>query len=156
MKTRLLCFLGILVGSLPVPAADKFDASDEAAIRQVIAHWDKIWHGGEAADVARDYADDADWMNAFGVYKRGGAEILAFFVPFGKMNRDTAVKDLKIRYVRPDVAAVWEYYETAGRRTTSGNVYPPRKTHSLRVLAKNNGRWTIVSHLIMDEKERQP
>jgi hypothetical protein len=71
------------------------------------------------------------------------------------MKRETSPSRISIRYVRPDVAVVWSYYETVGQSSLSGkNKYPPRKTHSLRVLTKEKGRWWIVSQLIMDEKTR--
>jgi hypothetical protein len=43
-----------------------------------------------------------------------------------------------------------------GQKTGSGAEYPTRKTHDLRVLVRDKGQWTIVSHLIMDEKEVRP
>jgi uncharacterized protein (TIGR02246 family) len=156
LKLARIWLVAALMGSLPLLASDAFNAKDEAAIRQVIGHWDKMWHGGDVREVTNDYTDDAEWMNAFGTYRKGGSAILSFFAPFGKMNRNTTVTELRIRYVRPDVAAVWESYETVDQRTAGGAVYPPRKTHSLRILTKTDGRWLIISHLIMDEKERLP
>jgi len=61
-----------------------------------------------------------------------------------------------IRFVRPDVAIVSSYNETTGQKTASGGEYPTRKTHHLRVLIREQGKWLIVSHQIMDEKEVLP
>ena len=56
-------------------------------------------------------------------------------------------------FVRPDVASASSYRETVGQKTRSGAEYPIRKTHDLRVFVREQGKWLIVSHLIMDEKE---
>jgi uncharacterized protein (TIGR02246 family) len=142
--------------STPLPPSSQAGApEDDAAIREIIGRWDSLWRGADTATALQDYAEDADWMEAFGVYRRGRTEIVRFFAPNGPMHRDTSPSRISIRYVRPDVAVVWSYYETAGQHSVSGqNTYPVRKTHSLRVLTKEKGRWAIISQLIMDEKPR--
>jgi hypothetical protein len=51
---------------------------------------------------------------------------------------------------------VSSYRETADQTTASGAEYPTRKTHDLRVIVRDEGAWSIRSHLVMDEKEILP
>jgi uncharacterized protein (TIGR02246 family) len=135
-------------------------AVDEAAIRDVIAHWDQGWKDFDAELATRDYATDADWTNAFGEPAKGKAGILAYLTKLyqnpGIRSRTSTPSKTTVRFVSPDVAAASSYRETVGQRTASGAEYPTRKTHDLRVLARDHGRWVIVTHLIMDEKEARP
>lgn len=48
----------------PKPVAS---AEDEAAVRAIVLHWQQSWERFDAAVLQGDYADDADWLNAFGV-----------------------------------------------------------------------------------------
>jgi uncharacterized protein (TIGR02246 family) len=144
--------------SLPGIAADKL--SDEAAIREVISHWDSGWAQFDAKIATQDYADDADWTNAFGNSVKGKTEIYKFLEKLYKSPEITPRKSTPststIKFIRPDVAVVSSYRETVGQRTSSGAEYPTRKTHDLRVLVLDKGKWVIVSHLIADEKEVLP
>jgi hypothetical protein len=41
-------------------------APDEAAIRSIVNHWKEAWDKFDASFLEGGYADDADWMNAYG------------------------------------------------------------------------------------------
>jgi uncharacterized protein (TIGR02246 family) len=125
-----------------------------------IANWDRGWKEFNAELASQDYADDAGWTNAFGRSRKGKSEIREFLTRLFSAPeiraRTSSPSTNSIRFVRPDVAVVSSYRETVGQRTTSGREYPTRKTHDLRVFSKEKDRWVIISHLIMDEKERLP
>jgi len=133
---------------------------DELAIRQLIANWDQGWKVFDAELATRDYSADADWTNAFGLSRKGRAEIHKFLENFytapGTRSRTSTPSTTTIRFIRPDIAAATSYRETVGQKTASGAEYPKRKTHDLRLLTREKGKWSIVSHLIMDEKETRP
>lgn len=172
--TRLACLL-LLGLTLPVAAAlpavsgqeGKVAAEtlappqkDEAAIRQAIANWDAGWRNFDDEIISRDYADDADWTNAFGVPRQGRAAIRAYLAkglasPEWRSRRSTP-STVDIRFLKPDIAVVRSSRQTTGQKTASGQEYPVRKTHDLRVFVLKDGRWLIASHLIMDEKEVRP
>ena len=65
--------------------------------------------------------------------------------------RKTTWDEPVIRLVRPDVAVAYRDYKTVGHKTLDGKEMPPRITHSNWVLAKNDGRWRIVSQVISDD-----
>ncbi|WNV04182.1 SgcJ/EcaC family oxidoreductase [Candidatus Methylospira mobilis] len=147
-----------IVIALPGIAADK--ASEAAAIKEVISHWDVGWNLFDAKVAAQDYADDTDWINSFGVSKKGKAEIQQFLDKLFKSPKITPRKSTPststIRFIRPDIAVASSYRETIEQKTNSGDVYPTRKTRDLRVLVLDKGKWVITSHLIADEKEVKP
>ena len=133
---------------------------DEQAILGMISHWDQGWKTFDAQLAARDYSADADWTNAFGHGAKGKAAILEYLSKIyqspSMRSRTSTPSKTTVRFVRPDIATASSYRETVGQKTASGAEYPTRKTHDLRVLVRDKGQWTIVSHLIMDEKETRP
>jgi uncharacterized protein (TIGR02246 family) len=133
-------------------------AEDEAAIRRILANWDRGWDGFDARLAAMDYADDADWLNAFGRKKKGRAELQQFLAelfvrPDMKAARFTTTS-VSIRFIRPDVAVAYTDFVGVGQKTLSGKEMGKRVGHQIRVLSKEGGKWVIVSHQIMDERER--
>jgi uncharacterized protein (TIGR02246 family) len=136
------------------------NAADEAAIKRILANWDKGWNDFNAQLAAMDYSDDADWLNAFGRKKKGKAELQQFLTelfvrPDMKTARFTTIS-ISIRFVRPDVAVTYTDFEGVGQKTLSGQEMGKRVGHQIRVLTKAGGKWLIISHQIMDEKERLP
>jgi uncharacterized protein (TIGR02246 family) len=131
-------------------------AEDEAAIGRVLANWDRGWDAFDARLAAMDYADDADWLNAFGRKKKGRAELEAFlaelFVRPDMKAARFATTSVSIRFVRPDVAVVRTDFEGVGQKTLRGEEMGKRVGHQIRILSKDGGRWVIVSHQIMDER----
>jgi uncharacterized protein (TIGR02246 family) len=135
-------------------------ATDPQAILDVIARWDQGWRDFDAELATRDYAADADWTNAIGEASHGRAAIFAYveklYRQSGIRSRKSTPSKTSVRFLRSDVAAASSYRETVGQKSASGAEYATRKTHDLRVLVRQDGKWTIVSHLIMDEKEAKP
>jgi uncharacterized protein (TIGR02246 family) len=147
-------------GAAVVSAPAGASRTDEQAILEVISHWDQGWKDFNAELAARDYSTDADWTNAFGLRRKGKAEIFEFL---SKIYRSPTMRPRKstpskttLRFLNGDAAVASSYRETVGQKTHSGSEYPMRKTHDLRVLVRSGGRWLIVSHLIMDEKDVRP
>jgi hypothetical protein len=98
----IVLFLGLLaVGSFasaqggpPAPkqvaTVQVGTAEDEATVRAIVNHWQQTWENFDASILAGDYADDADWLNAFGVRLKGGAKIVEFV---SKVVKRPAFKD---------------------------------------------------------------
>jgi len=130
--------------------------ADEVAIKEIVDHWQQAWNTYNASVLEGDYADDADWMNSFGVKNKGSAKILSFMAVALKSpevaGRHTVWNEPRIRFVRPDVAIVYRDYQTVGQKTTAGKDMPQRNTHSTWVLSKELGKWRIVSQVISDDK----
>lgn len=162
MRHLLLAVVVLLAVASPLLAQPrcKFGPEDEAAIKQVLSNWEQGWDEGKAELSSADYAEDADWINAFGYERKGKAEILAFLTRLYKNPDVRAGNSTKpsnsIRCVRPDVAITYTFNEIEGQKRDArdgGGFYPKRKVRHTRILAKENGGWLIVSHRIMDDKE---
>jgi uncharacterized protein (TIGR02246 family) len=133
-------------------------ADDEAAIRTIINHWQQNWDKFDASVLQGDYAEDADWLNAFGVKQKGSTSIVAFVATVVKrpqnQGRHTTWGVPEIRFLRPDVAIAYRDYETNGNKAPNGSDAPERHTHSTWIMAKGGGRWRIVSQVISDDNGR--
>jgi uncharacterized protein (TIGR02246 family) len=163
----IFVFLGLLIlGSFAsaqgAPSAPKQPATvqagtagDEAAIRAIINHWQQSWENFDASVLAGDYADDADWLNAFGVRIKGGAKIVEFVSKVvkrpGVQDRHTTWGEQTVRFVRPDVALAYRDYSTVGHKALNGQEMPQRNTHSTWVLTKEGSKWRIASQVISDD-----
>lgn len=130
-------------------------AENEAAIRAIVNHWQQSWDNFDPSVLQGDYADDADWLNAFGVRIKGGAKIVEFVSRVVKrpnvQGRHTTWEEPAVRFVRPDVALVSRDYKTTGHKTLDGKELPLRTTHSTWVLIKDGGKWRIESQVISDD-----
>jgi uncharacterized protein (TIGR02246 family) len=164
----ILAFLGLVLalsalalaqaGSpTPKPAAaiQAGTAEDEAAIRAIVNHWQQAWENHDASVLAGDYAEDADWLNAFGIRIKGGAKIVDFVSTVVKrpnvQGRQTTWGEPTVRFVRRDVALAYRDYSTVGHKTPNGQEMPERKTHATWFLTKDAGKWRIASHVICDD-----
>lgn len=147
IATAILCAFAAAVPGQSAP--------DEAAVRTVVDHWRQAWEAHDPAILRDDFAEDADWLNAFGVRQKGRTQILGFVATVFKrptlQNRQTTWEESKIRFVRPDVALAYRDYKTVGHKTMSGREMPERRTHATWVLTKSEGAWRIASQMISDE-----
>jgi uncharacterized protein (TIGR02246 family) len=136
---------------VPEPAGPE----DVRAITAIVERWTQAFAAGDAGLFADDYAADADYLNAFGRACRGGPAIAAFLQPVFDRGAFAAATwtaaPPEIRFVRPDVAVEHDLRVTRGQRTPARDEHPERRTHHQRVLAKDDGRWRVVAHLISDE-----
>ena len=135
------------------------EPADEAAVRAAIARWDKAWATKDAALGAQDYADDAHWVNAFGMERKGRAAIgdtlkEVFALPFVMTGQSEPMID-DVRLLDDEVAIVESKVERRGQTLPSGEQLGMRRTSHLRVFQKRDGRWVIVSHLISDARDRE-
>lgn len=146
----------VLLASTAI-AQDATAKIDQAAIEQILENWNKAWQTKNAKLAAQDYSGDADWTNAFGMKKKGQAEIEkllteVFSLPF-VMAAQSKVVEQSIKFIKLDVAVVVTRVERVGQRTPSGEALGTRETSHLRVLMKSAGSWKIVNHLISDARD---
>jgi uncharacterized protein (TIGR02246 family) len=157
MKRITVAILAIALLSGAGLAQTKTLKLDQAAVEQAIENWNKAWQTKDAKLAAQDYSSDADWTNAFGMSKKGRAEIEKFLtevfsLPF-VMEGQSKTAEQSVRFIRPDVALVVTRVERTGQRTPSGMDLGIRQTSHLRVLMKSDGHWKIVSHMISDARD---
>ena len=131
-------------------------AEDESAVRALLQGADG---DNKNATKASQYAVDADWTNSFGDRIHGREALVKKFDQlahsvFYQAGRDAPGSDkVEVRFVRPDVAVVYEYEEVIGQTDpTIGKPMPTRKIHHQYVASKEEGKWLIQSELIMTEE----
>ena len=159
MNRVIAAVIAVTLLSVVSLAQVKTAKSDQSLIEQVVENWNTAWQTKDAKLAAQDYSDDADWTNAFGMKRKGRAEIEkilgeVFSLPF-VMAGQSETANQSIRFIKPDVALVITRVERAGQRTPSGAELGTRQTSHLRVLMKSGGRWRIVSHLISDARDTE-
>ena len=158
MKIVLL-FLLVLLGMTNVQASEDQQTTDQAAIERAVENWYAAWKVKDPTLAAQDYSDNADWTNAFGMSRVGRAEIEkllteVFALPFVMAgDSETVVQD--IRFVKSDLALVLTRVQRKGQRNPTGQDIGQRRTSHLRVFAKTDGNWQIISHLISDARDTQ-
>ena len=123
---------------------------------RAIEHWEEGWAKRDAQLASQDYAEDADWTNAFGMRRIGVDSIRAmlaqvFQLPFVMAGR-TEYEYHDLRFVGPDVALLRSRAIRAGQQLPNGQVEEPRRISHLRIFTRRAGNWVIVSHLIADER----
>lgn len=129
------------------------DALDEA-----IGGFSEAWGSGDAGAVASYYADDAEWINAFGDVVRGSADLQAFLTwIFAQSDEATSAgettntRGISMRYLGGDVAVT--HGQTTSTRGEARGGEETRQVHVTFVWAKLDGEWKIVHQMIMDARE---
>ena len=107
------------------------------------------------------YSADADWVNAFGSVKKGGAEIVEYLRGLfsdDNFNAGTlkAPPETTIRVLTSDVVLVSAHLQVEGQKLVGGGEIEERDNHSLRVLQRqSDGTWLIVSEMYNDANREQ-
>jgi len=129
---------------------------DEDVIRKVLADFIASWNKHDARAFSMVFAEDADFTNVRGMSAHGRAEVEKFHAPlFATRFKDTHQKitDTKIRFIKPDVAAVDARWEMTGAKNPEGQDIPLRKGLLNFVMTKENDKWFITVMHNMDLPE---
>lgn len=123
-------------------------AEDEEAIRRICLERTERFNETHEPPRAADFTPDADFVNVYGMWRKGAAEIEALqgerMKTVLKEARLTSL-DLRIRFIRPDVAIAHQTQEMAGMLSPDGQKTPPHKERSIRVLVKERGKWLTTA-----------
>ena len=154
IKTIAIAILATAFFGLPRSSAageiTKTQASseDEAAIRSLVLERVESFNNKHDAPQSTAFTQDADFVNVYGMWRRGPTEIEGR----QKERMETVLKDakitvqdLRIRFVRPDVAIVHETHEMSGMRNSDGETMPSHQELSIRVMVKEQGKWLITA-----------
>lgn len=121
-------------------------AGDEIDIRDALRGFAEAWNRHDAEAFSMAFAEDADFTNVLGLSAHGRTKIAQFHAPiFATMFKDSALKidDIKVRFLKPDVAAVDEWWEMRGARDRNGREISLRKGLLNLVMTKQGARWVI-------------
>jgi uncharacterized protein (TIGR02246 family) len=122
---------------------------DEIAVRSLVLERIQQFNRHQAPEPGA-FTEDADFVNAYGMWRRGPAEIEGRQKERMKsVLKDAKITllDLRIRFARPDVAIVHQLHEISGMRDAAGKSIPSQQELSVRVMVKEQGKWlTTVFH----------
>lgn len=150
MKTCLLSLSLLLAASR---AFAQTPATDEAAIRQAVAHMTTNFQNHQFADMATYTTPDVSWVNIVGMHWRGRAQVQqAHQHIFDAMFKGVAFTpgEISVRTVAPGVAVVTMYCHV-------GAFYPPDSVNRgvnkegddddllTLVLVQRRGRWLLTA-----------
>jgi uncharacterized protein (TIGR02246 family) len=140
--------LGAICLALLLPVMDQpGQQGDTQQIHGVMNAFVDAWNHHDAKAFAAVFAEDADFTNVRGMSASGRSRIEAFHAPlFATIfkNSHQTSTDIKIRFVRADVAAVDVHWEMTGATDPQGNPRPLRQGLLNFLMAKNDGQWQIV------------
>lgn len=158
------CRVGVLLFGLLVSQGTSSDllfaqahasSSDSATIMQAVSNWERGWEIYDAELASRDYSDDADWTNAFGMRRIGRDSIRSLLTAVFEISAVTAgvtrYEYHDLRFLSETVALLRSRAIREGQQLADGTAEVRRINH-LRVFARRSGQWEIVSHLIADER----
>ena len=136
----------VSVTAMQGPAFAQSRLDDEEAIKRVIVAMDDAFNSHKPDGAL--FTQDADFVNVNGTWLNGAAQIesgrrTAFDTRL--KNAHTKSLEVRIRFIRPDVAIAHITSETAGITTADGRELPPQKELNVRVLISEDGRWLVAA-----------
>lgn len=146
MTHRLIRFPPLLMMST-LAFGQAGGGSDDQGIRQVLAGFVEAWNRHDASAFSMAFAEDADFTNVRGMSAHGRLEIEKFHAPvFATVFKDSTLKitQSKIRYIKPDVAAVDAPWEMTGAKTPDGHDIALRKGLLDLVMIRQAAQWRVA------------
>ena len=102
--------------AVPAPAGPE----DVRAITAIVERWTQAFAAGDAGLFADDYADDADYLNAFGRACRGGPAIAAFLQEVFRRGAFAGRPGPRRRRRSASCARTWPWSTTSASPAASG------------------------------------
>lgn len=141
-------FLGL---SRPSAAGEKaqphVSSEDEEAVRAFVIERIESFNKHEAPR-STAFTQDADFVNVYGMLRKGPDEIerrQKERMQTVLKDANIALQDLRIRFIKPDVAIVHETHEMSGMRNDQGETMPPHQELGIRVMVKEQGKWLTTA-----------
>lgn len=121
---------------------------DEVAIRQLITEMTDGFNQHDGAAASRMYTPDARLVTVRGEVMEGQAAIengLSSIFQTRARNATHRTVDVRIRFLRTDVALAYVTNELSGLVAPNGQPLPSHQELSLRVLVKDESRWQVAA-----------
>lgn len=127
--------------------------ADWEAIRQSAERYAAAYNAGDAAAIAKLYAENAELVNAEGNAFQGRAAIEREYSAFFESHPDTTILIVvdNVRSVAPGIIT-----EDGQTETTFGDNMPPITSRYTAVHAKEGGSWRLVSVRDSDSQVNDP
>src|SRR5690606_38932114 len=128
-------------------------AQAEACIEQTVNAFIDAWNRQDAKAFSKVFTEDADFTNVFGKGATGRKEVEDFHAPIFNTifkNSYQKITKTKIRFIKPDVAAVDAWWEMEGVTDMEGKAMPARKGLANFIMTPEDDRWLVVVMHNMD------
>jgi len=135
--------------------------TDQEAIGKTLLTLLKAFDDRDAEPLRNVYSEDADWVNAFGTVRKGGAAIVEYLRGlFADSNFNAgAVKgppETSFRVLTPEVVVVSAHLVVEGQLLVGGGTMADRNNFSIRVLQRQaDESWLIVSEMYNDANQQE-
>ncbi|KAA9346303.1 YybH family protein [Larkinella humicola] len=120
--------------------------TSQEAIKSVITNYEQAWNRHDAKALAEQYHTDATWVNWFGAYYKGRAEIEKHYqtthTTYFKSTQFTTRSIEDITFLKPDMALVHVRTDLSGDERYPGQTFRFRRTI---LLTNKEGSWRIVA-----------
>jgi len=123
-------------------------SEDELAIRQVIVEMTEGFNNHDGKAAARMYTPDSRFVSVRGDVMNGQAGLekgLTAILTTRAKNASQRTMDVKVRFIRPDVALANVTNELSGLVAPDGRALPSHQELSLRVFVKDARRWQVAA-----------
>jgi uncharacterized protein (TIGR02246 family) len=147
-------------------AADDQQQKDEAAVRELVTAFERASNRHDATAFAAVFALDCDFTNVRGMTGHGRKAVEEFHRPLfegdtSKGNpsfKDAVLKidEVKVRFVRPDVASVDIFWTQTGSVAPDGKDRGTRKGLATWLVTRENGIWHVAVMHNMDLPVKSP
>jgi len=121
-------------------------AKEVSAIKQLVTNYEEAWNRHDSKGLASQYDENATWVNWFGAYYKGRADIEKHYATVHNSYFKTshyytrAVED--VTFVKPDVAIAHVRTGLTGDERYPGQTFEFRRTI---VLTRHSGKWLILA-----------
>ena len=144
-----MAFASMIVGLATVCVAQGLGtADDEIAIQKVIGEMTAGFNNHDAEASTRMYKTDADFVSVrgeVGIGRDAAEKGLRRIFETRAKAATLKTEDVKIRFIRPDVALAHVTNELSGLVSPDGQALPSQRELSLRVFVKDDGMWRVAS-----------
>ena len=141
------------------PDASVGNSPDDQAIQAVVAGMSAGWNAHDAHAMCAGLADNVEWLNwrgniTYGREKVEEGHAEEFKGIYKNTHRVDTVKN--IHYLTPELASVDDFWTMTGAKTREGEDWPYRAGYVNYLMAKRNGRWTIIVSHTADFNAKAP
>lgn len=133
--------------------------NNQLAINQVVAGFSDGWNRHDAASMCAALADDVQWTNWRGETLHTRKEVedqhaMLFSDLYKNTHRTDEVKS--ITYLRPDLAAVDDFWSMTGAKARDGSDWPYRAGYVNFLMERRDNRWVIIVSHTADFNAKAP
>ncbi len=120
-------------------------ATDEAAIRELVARWEQAWNRHDMKQLFSLVTDDADFVNVGARHWKGRQQIEKEHTSrLGQFRESVwSTKTVNVQFLKPDVALVHIDWTLRGDKNPDGTPRPPRGGVFTWVVVEQSSGWLI-------------